>query len=211
MLRYIKPVEPAVTRLYILDSSFNPPTNAHLQMINSCPHSVQIGHLLLIANSNVDKSQDNFNDRIEMLQSLGLPFAITSEARFVDKAKLFEMPTCFVLGYDTLIRFFDRKYYGQEFDLELEEFFRRSKLRVVDRGENDGKPLWERKELHTGKQFKNRIEIASEIPGADVSSSLAREYIAQYYKTGSDNILRSLKSMVPEPVLKIILEKNLYH
>ena len=206
MLQYVKNLNSKATRLYVLDSSFNPPTNAHLQLIESCPMN---SRLLLIANKNVDKDQDNFNDRIELLKLLDMPLAITSEARFVDKAKQFEVPVCFLMGYDTLVRFFDPKYYGNAFDHEMQDFFTTSSIKVVDRGEHD-KGMWEREELKFGLRYQKLIQMTRHLEGKDISSSQVRKLLAEYYLDQNQDILCKLKSMVPRNILEFILKREMY-
>ncbi|KAG9015163.1 hypothetical protein FRB94_004282 [Tulasnella sp. JGI-2019a] len=147
----------------VLDSSFNPPTLAHLALALSPPppplslHPINTGiqlpqvydaHLLLLSVTNADKSlkvgDPSFPERVEMIIALAeemktqgthhvssgnVAVAVIDEATFVGKsAKLLRylrdhrMPhlgdrthrLTFVLGTDTITRFFSSHYYQSE-------------------------------------------------------------------------------------------------
>jgi nicotinic acid mononucleotide adenylyltransferase len=208
-LKFIKPIEnlQELKRLYIMDSSFNPPTNAHLEMLQRTPHTPSDGHLLLLASNNADKLQENFSDRIKLLESLEFPSATIAHARFVDKAKEFDIPTTFILGYDTVVRFFDKKYYS-DFDQVMNDFFGVNRLWVVDRG-NNVLSFWERPEIKNGIKFKESIDVVDRLEG-DVSSTLVRNLLKQYYIDKDPALLYRLECLVPAPVLKIILYNEMY-
>lgn len=91
------PVNPAsaesVSALHILDSSFNPPTLAHLSLA-LCSKPPRL--LLLLATENADKppAPASYEDRLSMMfallpafdKDLPVDIAVTKKARFVDKA-----------------------------------------------------------------------------------------------------------------------------
>ena len=91
---------PTESALYILDSSFNPPTNAHLALaLSSLPSNKTSTVLLLLAIQNADKQPKpaSFEHRLEMMDLLAKKIesissatalvALSKHARFVDKAK----------------------------------------------------------------------------------------------------------------------------
>ena len=100
--------------LYVLDSSFNPPTRAHLRictsaLLNDRPNAESKRLLLLLATQNADKAPKPaaFEQRLAMMsifaeemleefkaeagrQSVVIDVGVTKEARFVDKARVIE-------------------------------------------------------------------------------------------------------------------------
>ncbi|KIM33232.1 hypothetical protein M408DRAFT_33674, partial [Serendipita vermifera MAFF 305830] len=139
----------------VLDSSFNPPTKAHLALACSSPPQVEPtsrelkydAHMLLLSVTNADKrlkpGDATYEQRLEMMalvsQEMQLAeqpatnvcVAAIDEPTFVGKsAKLKdaisnrigslsnrddrgqEFKLCFVLGFDTVTRLFEPKYYG---------------------------------------------------------------------------------------------------
>ncbi|KAL8953216.1 MAG: hypothetical protein Q9222_000915 [Ikaeria aurantiellina] len=221
--------------LLILDSSFNPPTRAHLRIALSAlhagfpkPHRL----LLLLATQNADKApkpaafeqrlammtllaQDILNqyspssasqdgdsskdsDRTDLAVDIGItkkPYyhdksAAIEESRWYADAKTGSQPQhIHLLGYDSLIRLLDTKYYPPTHSLTpLEAFFRDHRVRVTrrvedgnmwgTRAEQDGyrEALAEgRREEEGGrKEWAQKIEMV-EGEGETVSSTRVRE------------------------------------
>ena len=124
-------------RVLVMDSSYNPPTRAHVQLCLSAisQHTkLDIDTLvMLLATKNADKQQstiDDYVNRMELMKTVALDelsidgvetlIAATSASLFRDKAQLLKQylgkDDCqlyFVLGYDTAIRLFDMKYYPE--------------------------------------------------------------------------------------------------
>ncbi|KAK9248638.1 hypothetical protein V1506DRAFT_528469 [Lipomyces tetrasporus] len=147
-----------VKSLIVFDSSFNPPTMAHLELVNRTlanPAIVEPGSvadvLLLLAVQNADKptAPAPLADRLAMMEQFSLAVVgggqntnkvnvavgITKHARFVDKADgVFGMfpaveEQVYLTGYDTLIRLLDAKYYpNQTLEQALGEFMARCKI-----------------------------------------------------------------------------------
>ncbi|KAJ4477408.1 Nucleotidylyl transferase [Lentinula aciculospora] len=135
---HITPLEKI--HISILDSSFNPPTLAHLALLNT-PRPGHDGisddydaKLLLLSVRNADKQlkpgDATYVQRVEMMvdftEDLGAnsntAVAIIDEPTFVGKSKLFrtflkekvhlmEVQLTFMMGFDTLERLFAPKYY----------------------------------------------------------------------------------------------------
>ena len=166
-----QPHEPA-THLYVLDSSFNPPTRAHLRMLSSALRARRDTQrsrvLLLLATQNADKAPKpaSFEQRLEMMETLAQDLIDESDAShrhlavdvgvtklpyFVDKSNaILESPDyengnseeppsqIHLVGYDTLVRILDTKYYPPDHTLEpLQGLFFRHGLRVTLRLDND--------------------------------------------------------------------------
>lgn len=148
-------------RISVLDSSFNPPTLAHLALANAARPGTDGDYdarLLLLSIRNVDKvlkpGDASYSQRLDMMCLMSkhisntpdnVAVAVTDEPTFVGKStKLlsflkhrFEDITgveethrppvqlTFILGMDTLERFFAPRYYGtaDEMQLALRKFF----------------------------------------------------------------------------------------
>ena len=113
------------------------------------------------------------------------------------------------MGYDTLVRFFDRKYYEDQFEIMVSEFFKTGSILVYDRGLHQDS-FWDRKELKLGQKYKEKIEVVCAFEGQDVSSSRVRQLLTLYYKSHQVSLLNELQSIVPTKILDYILERQLY-
>jgi nicotinamide-nucleotide adenylyltransferase len=133
---------PAVTPVTcVLDASFNPPHLAHAKLITSALDHYARNHtqssiLLLLATNNVDKpGQDvsSLTQRLDMMQLLtqdihesypnvSISLGIIKHGRFVDKLHALcshnnATTYSFLVGFDTLIRILDPKYYDRDVPL----------------------------------------------------------------------------------------------
>ena len=136
----------------ILDSSFNPPTLAHnaLALARSPsyqPHHVEPARLLLLSVRNVDKSlrpgDATYTQRVEMMiaaakdmsPSTNVAVAVIDEPSFVGKStkvinwfaqRNVDVRLTFVLGTDTITRFFEPRYYPSEsaMRVSIQHFFK---------------------------------------------------------------------------------------
>ena len=166
-----QPHEPT-SRILVLDSSFNPPTRAHLRILSSALRSHRNDRqprvLLLLATQNADKAPQlaSFEQRLEMMVALAqdlvedadvshtrvaVDVGVTKLPYFVDKSnailespdyhheKAEEPPSqIHLVGFDTLVRILDTKYYPPDHTLEpLQGLFHRHGLRVTLRLDDD--------------------------------------------------------------------------
>lgn len=132
--------------LLCLSASFNPLTVAHVWLIQeasriSPPEEV----LLLLARANVDKPVEGFplERRLSLLvrfaESRGtFSVAACSHGRFVDKAEAIRRHypagtrLAFIVGFDTLVRLFDPKYYA-DLNASLSALFEASEFIAANR------------------------------------------------------------------------------
>ncbi|KAI1005047.1 hypothetical protein K3495_g3170 [Podosphaera aphanis] len=147
--------------LYILDSSFNPPTAAHLNLLlaalASRPSTAPQRILLLLATQNADKPPRpaSFEHRLCMMERLAIDLhanlhdagyisidlGVTKLPYFVDKAKAIEacdeyagIEQVHLVGFDTLTRICDASYYPPSHTLKiLSPFLEKHRLRVTSR------------------------------------------------------------------------------
>ncbi|KAF8950609.1 hypothetical protein BGZ46_004414 [Entomortierella lignicola] len=134
------------TRIAVLDSSFNPPTKAHYQLLKAAVRSGCDAILLLLATNNVDKGQTGAGaiERLEMMEAVAMDsisdekensalcqiaVGLTIYARFMDKAQpiLDRYPAntvqlSWIMGHDTMTRLFDPKYY-KDVHTDMAPFF----------------------------------------------------------------------------------------
>jgi nicotinic acid mononucleotide adenylyltransferase len=132
--------------LLCLDASFNPLTIAHVALIAEAARLLPPGEvLLLLAKTNVDKGVAGFplEARLAMLDRFvalrpETSLAVVSHARFADKVSAIrphyhpETRLVFLLGYDTLLRLFDPKYYADP-DASLRALFATAEVIVANR------------------------------------------------------------------------------
>ena len=132
--------------LLCLSASFNPLTIAHVWLIQEASRLVPPDEvLLLLAKANVDKGATGFplERRLSLLSRYAesrptLSVAVVSHGRFVDKAEAIRAHyprgclLTFLVGFDTLIRVFDQKYYADR-DASLAVLFAESEFVVANR------------------------------------------------------------------------------
>ncbi|KAL9124496.1 MAG: hypothetical protein Q9217_006174, partial [Psora testacea] len=241
--------------LYILDSSFNPPTLAHLRICTTAllqdskaksPDS-QKRLLLLLATQNADKAPKpaGFEQRLSMMclfaqgllqrveeqapeSNISIDVAVSKLPLFVDKVKEIEnsgayenakeMEQVHLIGFDTLTRLLDTKYYPPDHTLKsLETLFRRHRVRVTartddqwgSREEQDAyvRELAEGRRLGEGgeREWAEKIELVEGRKEGEeiVSSTKVREAV----KSGDRE---ALEKLVLQDVANWIFNEGLY-
>jgi nicotinic acid mononucleotide adenylyltransferase len=132
--------------LLCLSASFNPMTTAHAALLAEGSRLIPPQEtLLLLATANVDKPVEGLplHRRLDLLLRFAESRSDTSVAmvghgRFVDKldairgAYLTDVRPVFLLGFDTLVRLFDEKYYTDR-NASLSHLFRWSECIVANR------------------------------------------------------------------------------
>lgn len=173
-------------RVAILPSAFNPPTIAHFELLR---HGLEADHVasagVLLTTRNVDKgiSGASLEDRLGMLlaeQSTDPWFSVlaTNQARIIDQERALagrfpDVAFDFVVGYDTLVRLFDARYYTSMHD-ELRPFFGRSRVIALNRGPNNVAAV-RAFVANQAPEFESQIIVRelSDYP-ASLSSTMAR-------------------------------------
>lgn len=132
--------------LLCLSASFNPLTTAHVRLIREASRGPAPDEVLLIlAKANVDKQVEGFplERRLRMLVRFAeshptFSVAAASHGRFLDKAKAIRdhypagTRLAFIVGFDTLVRLFDPRYYT-ELDASLAALFEASEFVAANR------------------------------------------------------------------------------
>lgn len=175
-------------RIAILPASFNPPTAAHVELLRTaCSVAGVESVAAMLTTRNVDKTifGASLPDRVAMLLEVqrargDIAVLACNQARLTDQAEpvadLFGgQGLDFIVGYDTLTRIFDDRYY-QHMPSELEAFFARHRLIAANRGRATVDAVYRYLETDDVSRFASRIEVV-ELPGhaAALSSTEARE------------------------------------
>ena len=139
--------QPLPDHVAVLPSAFNPPTRAHLGLLELPLQEEGIeAAVALLSTNNVDKSLFGapLSHKVGMLLSLAekrewLAVMATNAARLFDQgmALRFAFPKTkfdFVVGYDTLVRLFDSKYY-EDMDAALDSFFAEHRVIATNRAQ----------------------------------------------------------------------------
>jgi nicotinic acid mononucleotide adenylyltransferase len=179
------------SRLAVLPSAFNPPTRAHMELLQVALGAEGVGAIAaLLTTRNVAKELHGASlaHRASMLleiESAGwdIPVLVANQARIADQAKLISatwpaVGVDIIVGYDTLIRVFDAQYYG-EMETELQAFFADHRLIATNRADDAVDAVTRFLERPEVRPFASRIVVRElHDEAADLSSTAAREAIA---------------------------------
>ena len=205
--------EPSISergkRLGIFSGSFNPLTLAHTKMIEDTITEYQLDELLLLlAKANVDKAVFGLSLAARLLtlkkytqNRERFSVGVSSHGRYIDKVTALkailppETEFHFIVGYDTLVRIFDPKYYT-DFHAELEELFVDARFIVANRAEAD---------VETIESFMNQPEICRYTPY--VSCLLLPDVYAYMSSTEVRELLKrgeAIEHLVPPSILAML-------
>lgn len=220
---YAPPTSQLGSHVFVLDSSFNPPHKGHLSLALSSHASL----ILLLGVRNADKKDGQpaeLLQRVEMMiifadyifehYGINVCVSLSSQAKFVDKyvsiseygREVLGMPLelTFLMGFDTLIRFFDQKYYRDSLQVALSDFMRDCKLIVLVR--DDGvHSRDEQKEYFTriadpgtiiACEWKDHIAYVEESSVADISSSGIRKAVKDNNRKWEDLVLPEISRYI---------------
>ncbi len=208
-------VREAGQRLGVFSGSFNPPTIAHVRMCEIAQTRLELQEvLLLLAIVNVDKRQFDFalEERVAMMRAiaqkrLSWSAALCSHGRFVEKvqavAEAYPKGTevWFVVGYDTLVRLFEPRFYPDLPRMEaLACFFRLARLAVFPRADHSEATVHNFLQRPEAAPFADRITVLPTEPSLQwVSSTLVR----QKWREGEP-----ISELVPPEVAAFLQEFN---
>jgi nicotinic acid mononucleotide adenylyltransferase len=202
-------------KLGILDASFNPPTRAHEALAADARKALGLDEvLLMLSRANVDKAITgaSLGQRLEMMlrwadSADAMSVGGCSHARFVDKAFALrphyppETDLTFILGFDTLERLFDPRYYT-DMKSELSVFFHDCRAAVANRGDQDPEDIHRWLERPETSPFAHCIDVFSVPPDiAAMSSTEVRNRCADNQPIGH---------LVPKGVAAYVAEAGLY-
>ncbi|MDA0710866.1 MAG: nicotinate-nicotinamide nucleotide adenylyltransferase [bacterium] len=202
-------------RVGILDASFNPMTLAHEALLTVARQTYHLDEMLLmLSRSNVDKelSGAGLGARLAMLmlyaqEKENVSVGICSHARFVDKIAALKQiypdgtGFFFLVGYDTLLRLFDEKYYV-DMETELRALFETCHFIAADRDANAPETLrlfLQKKEILASGAAIHPIELPGAL--ASISSTQIRNEIQKN---------ASIENLVPQSISRAIRRLGLY-
>jgi len=199
----------------IFPSSFNPITEGHMAMLQRASQIRAFKEIILILDTQaMDKELigATLADRLLMLQVLfeGRPrfsVGITNGGLFLTKAEVLKetfpkgMDITFIVGYDTLARVFDPKYY-EDREGALDRLFACSTFMVANRGDHGREAVDQLMGPLENRRFKGRVQFF-EIPVrlAQISSSRVRQRVREG---------KPYAGLVPAPVRDFIEKIGLY-
>jgi len=202
-------------KLGVFSASFNPMTNAHVKMIEEAKRNYGLNEiLLLLAKANVDKGVigASLAERLLMiklyaLKHLRFSVAASSHGKFVEKVRAIrplyppETEVYFIIGYDTLKRVFDPKYYS-ELEAELTELFSISRFIVANRGKNDAEMIEKLLSCKENKPYAEKFDLI-ELPPfhANISSTEIRNRIQSK---------QSIDDLIPAEICAYLRKTDVY-
>lgn len=204
-----------IRRLGVFPGSFNPLTVAHVELIRRAREKFHLDEVILVLDAQaMDKEIQGatLEDRLWMLRLFarscpGYRVAFSSHGRFLDKLRAFSrlcpdvQEFCFIVGYDTIVRVLDPKYYDDR-ERALAELFRGSRFLVANRADDGLAELQTLLVKTENRRFKDRVDFFSlPAPQAHISSTMVREKVAQ-----GGNI----RGLVPPAIFRFIRETRLY-
>lgn len=202
-------------RLGVFDSSFNPPHNAHVEMMRLAQQQFHLDEvLLLLAKANVDKKEFGATLEQRLVMMLGIAeehpdysVAAVSHGRFVDKAVALReaypegTEIFFLLGYDTLVRLFDPKYYA-DLTAELEQLFSMAQCIATNRKEHGIEAIQQLLARDAARPFAHKIHL---LPLDDFHASLSSTEVRQRIAAHEP-----YEHLVPPKVAEFIRQAKLY-
>ncbi|AGO10794.1 AaceriAFR721Wp [[Ashbya] aceris (nom. inval.)] len=213
-------------RLLVLDSSFNPPHFGHCELIErACDRykSEELHVLLLLSVNNADKEEKpaTFDKRLYMMsiladllskRSIDTSVGLTTHARFIEKTGAIHKHgfhggrITYLMGFDTLVRFLDPKYYKPSTLIEaLSDFMRQTDLFCLARKDGTGMD----KQTTYGTVLANG-GYEPEIPRAWASHISIDSSPGKYYGLSSTEVRnriqqrQPLSDLIPKEILDYI-------
>ncbi len=202
-------------RLGILPASFNPPTNAHLALVREARLRERLDEVLVLLDIRaMDKAcaDTEITDRLAMLKKAfekdpRVSTGLSSHGLFLDKIgplrRIYpeSIDFFFIVGFDTILRIVNRKYYRSP-KKSLDELFTKCRFLVANRGEaeqRDFESLFRKRE---NRPYAEKVSYFTLPPRFSLlSSTLVRERIAEGMP---------VDQFVPASVLQLIRKKGLY-
>ena len=193
-------------KLGVLPASFDPLTKAHVAIVSEARKWGLNEILLVLDKSNVDKKgfAASLEDRILLVisffQEKDISIALSSHGLFLEKlgaAKPLYPPSTkiyFLVGYDTILRVLNKKYY-QDREAALDELFEGSEFLIAGRGDKGEEEILHLFEKEENMRFKNKIKALNIAPFAFISATEIRRRIEKG---------ESLEALVPREILPLI-------
>jgi nicotinate (nicotinamide) nucleotide adenylyltransferase len=179
-------------RLGILPASFNPPTVAHLALVRAAMKQQQLDEVLVLLDlqpMDKEKMGASMKDRLRMLNLVfqrdpRVSVGVANRGLFIEKIgslkKRYPSSTLFfIVGFDTILRVMDKKYYRHR-ERSLKPLFEESRFLVANRNDQGKEALEALLALHGNETYRERISFLR-IPDrfSFISSSLVRNWLRE--------------------------------
>jgi len=202
-------------RLGIFPASFNPPTMAHLALIREAKKISHLDEILLLLDVRaMDKGhgEAKFEDRLQMVKMVfqkdpEISIGLSNRGRFLEKLKplrdLYPPPvqSVFIVGFDTILRVLDKKYYRNR-TRALDQLFEQCRFLVANRGPQEREAFLKLFHHRENNRYRDKVSFfALSSKFSTLSSTMVRERISQGRPVGK---------RVPASALRFIREKGLY-
>lgn len=192
-----------------LAASFDPPTCAHLGLVEAARRKGASEILVLLDKVNADKRTFGapIEERLHLLLKLfeedpAISVGLSSHPLFVHKLQALRRicpegtRISFIVGYDTIVRILDPKYYRDR-DEELSLLFEGADFLVAPRGDRGEEDIIALFELPENRKYRGKIEILRVSGFEHISATMIREKV----RRGED-----VRGLVPEEILADVLE-----
>jgi nicotinic acid mononucleotide adenylyltransferase len=201
--------------LGVLPASFNPPTVAHQTLFREAGKAVAFDEILLILDQQaMDKEHFGapLEDRLLMLLVLfggdpRISLGISNRGLFLDKVEVLQniypqdTQIYFIVGYDTIVRVLDPRYY-EDREEALRSLFSQARFLVANRGDCGKEELTELFEREENRPFAAQVSaLALPTDLAGISSSQVRRRLAEG---------KSIKDLTPPTLEKFLRKRGFY-
>jgi nicotinate (nicotinamide) nucleotide adenylyltransferase len=202
-------------RLGIFPASFNPPTLAHVALIREAIRKERLAEVLVLLDLQaMDKEQieATFEDRLAMLKKVfgkdpKISIGISNQGLFLEKLKPLQSlypgrdEVVFIVGFDTILRVLDKKYYENR-GKSLDGLFRQCRFLVANRDFHEETAFEDLFRKRENRKYAERVGFITLSKNfSTFSSSLVRQRLAQG---------RPVDRWVPAILLPFLQEKGLY-
>ena len=202
-------------RLGIFPASFNPPTMAHLALIRGARQQAHLDEVLILLDIQaMDKEprEAEYEDRLTMLKKAfgrdqKVSMDISNRGLFIEKLqplrKYYPSPILFffIVGFDTILRVMDKKYYSHR-KRSLDELFHQCQFLVANRGDHEKAAFVTLLDKPENRKYKDKVTFLTLHPRiSSISSTVVREKIAKD---------QPADGLVPASIHQVIKRKRLY-
>ncbi len=202
-------------RLGIFPASFNPPTRAHLALIREARKAASLDEILVLLDIHaMDKTpvEARFEDRLQMVKKVfqkdpKISIGLSNRGLFLEKLKPLRqrygspVEFVFIVGFDTILRVMDKRYYGSH-PRPLDRLFRESRFLIANRGDQEEEAFRKLFRERGNGKYLDRVSyfvLPERFPF--LSASLVRDRVRKQER---------ITNLVPAPILRFIRRKRLY-
>jgi nicotinic acid mononucleotide adenylyltransferase len=209
-----KGIETGGRKLGVFPGSFDPLTEAHIEVIAEA-RKYKLGEILLVLDIvNIDKSTfgTSLEDRLLMLllffaSDEGISVALSSHGLFLDKVRALQgryppaTGIAYLVGYDTILRILDKKYYRDR-EAALTGLFAGSEFLVAGGSGAEEQAVADLFEREENRRFGHKIKTIKLTPFA---STISATEVRQRVKKGEP-----IAGLVPAATARLIEQLQLY-